>query len=155
FPVAEVVRSAAALGEETDPGMVTAAIRALIERTEPDDDSAIIAARVAQVIGAGDPDEPAASREESFWAVRHFLERLAAARPLVAVIEAIHWAESTMLELIEHVAALSRGAPILLLCTSRPELLDRRPTWSGGKMNATSMLLEPLSDEESAVLVSN
>ncbi len=155
WPVAEVVRSVAALGEETDPEVVTAAIRVAIEATESDDDTPIIAARVAQVIGAGDPGEPAASREESFWAIRHFLERLAAARPLVVVIEDIHWAEPTMLELIEHVADLSRGAPILLLCTSRPELLDRHPTWAGGKMNATSMLLEPLSEDESAVLVSN
>ena len=56
----------------------------------------------------------------------------------------MHWGEETFLDLVEHVADLSRDAPILLLCMARPELLDRRPAWAGGKVNATSVLLEPL-----------
>ncbi|HZE29735.1 MAG TPA: tetratricopeptide repeat protein, partial [Gaiellaceae bacterium] len=64
---------------------------------------------------------------------------------LVVVFDDIHWAEPAFLDLIEHVADLSRAAPILLLCLARPELLDRRPGWGGGKLNATTVLLEPLS----------
>ena len=65
----------------------------------------------------------------------------------------IQWAEPKFLDLIEHVADLSRDAPILLLCMARPDLLDRRPTWAGGKLNATNLLLEPLSGQESAEMV--
>src|SRR5207249_12155488 len=65
------------------------------------------------------------------------------------------WAEPTLLDLIEHVADLSRDAPILLLCVARPELLERRPGWGGGKLNATSILLEPLDQEESEHLIGN
>jgi tetratricopeptide (TPR) repeat protein len=69
------------------------------------------------------------------------------------VFDDLHWGEPTFLDLVEHVADLSRGAPILLLCMARPELLDARPAWGGGKLNATTALLEPLAPEETAELV--
>ena len=65
----------------------------------------------------------------------------------------MHWGEETFLDLIEHVADLSRDAPILLLCMARPDLLDRRTGWAGGKVNATSVLLEPLGPEETGRLI--
>jgi class 3 adenylate cyclase/tetratricopeptide (TPR) repeat protein len=89
-----------------------------------------------------------ASTEETAWAVRKLLEAAARERPLVAVLDDLHWAEPTLLDLVEHVADLARDAPILLLCMARPDLLDRRPSWSGGKLNATTLLLEPLTAEE-------
>ncbi|MFN2489200.1 MAG: tetratricopeptide repeat protein [Actinomycetota bacterium] len=64
------------------------------------------------------------------------------------IFDDIHWGEPTFLDLIEHVADWARDAPLLLLCIARPELLDKRPGWSGGKLNATSILLEPLGDDE-------
>ena len=67
--------------------------------------------------------------------------------PLVVVLDDIHWGEEAFLDLVDHVADLSRDAPILLFCMARPELLDRRPNWGGGKLNATTVLLEPLSAE--------
>lgn len=87
------------------------------------------------------------------WAVRKLLERAAADRPLVVVFDDVHWGEQTFLDLVEHVADLSRGAPILLLCMARPELLERRPTWGGGKLNASTVLLEPLSAAEAEQLI--
>src|SRR5207302_1780793 len=81
-------------------------------------------------------------------------EALARRKPLVAVFDDLHWAEPAFLDLVEDVAE-SRGAPILLVCLARPELLDARPGWGGGRVNATSVLLEPLSDHESAQLVDN
>jgi class 3 adenylate cyclase/tetratricopeptide (TPR) repeat protein len=91
-------------------------------------------------------DEPAvSSTEEIPWALRKLLESAATSAPVVVVFDDIHWAEPAFLDLIEHVADLSRAAPILLLCLARPELLDRRPGWGGGKLNATTVLLEPLS----------
>jgi class 3 adenylate cyclase len=84
---------------------------------------------------------------EIAWDVRKAFEHAALDGSLVVVFDDIQWGEATFLELIEHVADLSRGAPILLLCMARPELLDVRPGWAGGKHNATSVLLEPLPPE--------
>jgi class 3 adenylate cyclase/DNA-binding SARP family transcriptional activator len=87
----------------------------------------------------------AATPEELFWEVRQLLESLALDSPLILHIDDLQWAQPMLLDLIDHVADLSRGAPILLLCTARPELLEDRPAWGGGKLNATALLLEPLA----------
>ncbi len=96
---------------------------------------------------------PGSTPEETIWAVRRRLEGLAEERPLVAVLDDFHWAEPMLLDLIEHVADLSRDAPIALLCLARPELLEHRSSWGGGKLNATAILLEPLSEQECALLI--
>jgi class 3 adenylate cyclase/tetratricopeptide (TPR) repeat protein len=88
------------------------------------------------------------SPAETQLATRALLEEQARERPLVLVIDDLHWAEGPMLDLVEHIVDWSRAAPILVLCVARPELLDVRPGWGGGKLNATSILLEPLPDEE-------
>ena len=95
----------------------------------------------------------AASADEIAWAFRKLLEAAARERPLVVVFDDLQWGEETFLDLIEHVADLSRDAPILLFCMARPDLLDRRPTWAGGKLNATNVLLEPLSPTETQELI--
>jgi class 3 adenylate cyclase len=92
--------------------------------------------------------EASASADEIAWAVRKLLEEQARTQPLVCVFDDLHWSEETFLDLVEYVAELSRDAPILLLCLARPELLERRPGWGGGKWNATSVLLEPLDAAE-------
>jgi predicted ATPase len=97
----------------------------------------------------------ATSSEEIAWAFRKKLEAVAAEQPLVCVFDDLHWGEETFLDLVEHVADLSRDAPILLLCMARPDLLDRRTGWGGGKVNATSVLLEPLTSEETDTLIEN
>jgi class 3 adenylate cyclase len=134
WPVAEVVRQLLAspgLGEAlTSSAEQARAIRALLGESAPAGTSAEIA-----------------------WAVRKLLERAAAPRPLVVVFDDIHWGEPTFLDLVEQVADLGRGAPVLLLCLARPELLDRRPAWGGGKLNATTVLLEPLNSDEAGELI--
>ena len=101
-----------------------------------------------------DPEEAIrASPADTQLATRALLERLADEQPLVLVLDDLQWAESPLLDLVEHVVDWSRETPIFLLCVARPELLDVRPGWSGGKLNATSVLLEPLGDAESAALV--
>jgi class 3 adenylate cyclase/tetratricopeptide (TPR) repeat protein len=92
--------------------------------------------------------EAATSGDEIAWAFRKLLEHEASDAPLVCVLDDLHWAEEKFLDLVEHVADLARGAPILLLCLSRPDLLDRRGGWAGGKLNATTVLLEPLDAAE-------
>ena len=98
-------------------------------------------------------DDTITSSEEIAWAFRMHLEAVAVEQPLVCVFDDLHWAEETFLDLIEHVADLSRGAPMLLLCMARPEFLDRRSRWAGGKLNATNVLLEPLAPGETELLV--
>jgi len=101
-------------------------------------------------------DDPlVTSSEEIAWGVRKLLEAVAAEGPLVCVFDDLQWGEETFLDLVEHIADLSRDAPILLLCMARPELLDRRAGWAGGKVNATNVLLEPLDAAETERLIEN
>ena len=95
----------------------------------------------------------AASTGEISWAFRELLETEARRRPLVVVFEDIHWADATLLDLIEHVADLARDAPLLVLCEARAELLETRPSWGGGKLNATATLLEPLTEGDTDSLI--
>jgi class 3 adenylate cyclase/tetratricopeptide (TPR) repeat protein len=104
---------------------------------------------LAGLVGQG----AATSPEEIALAFRRRLEQAAAERPLVVVFDDTHWGEPAFLDLVEHAAAMSRGAPMLLLCLGRPDLLDRRSTWGGGLLNATTVLLEPLSAEETDALI--
>jgi class 3 adenylate cyclase/tetratricopeptide (TPR) repeat protein len=97
--------------------------------------------------------EGAPTPNELFWAVRALLEEVAFERPLVVCFDDIQWGEETFFDLVDHVADLSRGSPLFLLCLARPELLDKRPGWAGGKLNSTTLLLEPLSAEECAKLI--
>jgi class 3 adenylate cyclase/tetratricopeptide (TPR) repeat protein len=100
----------------------------------------------------GDESTPS-SPEEIAWAFRKLLESQAAERPMIVVFDDVHWGEPTFLDLVEHVADLSRDAPILLLCMTRPELLDARPAWGGGKLNTTNVLLGPLAPEDTERLI--
>jgi class 3 adenylate cyclase/tetratricopeptide (TPR) repeat protein len=94
-----------------------------------------------------------ASPAEAQLAFRKVLEDEAAKGPLVVYFDDLQWAEPTFLDLVEHIADWSRDAPIFLLCAARPDLLDLRPSWGGGKLNASSLLLESLSSADSALLV--
>src|SRR6266545_2411475 len=106
--------------------------------------AAAAAAAIRSLLGQ---TEAGTSAEEIAWAFRKLLEEQALRRPVVVIFEDIHWGEGTFLDLIEHVALLSAGAPILLLCTARPELVDRRPTWP------VALRLDPLDQEEVEELI--
>jgi class 3 adenylate cyclase/tetratricopeptide (TPR) repeat protein len=129
LPLAEMVHQ---LG---DP----AAVLAGEERGE------IVAQRIEELIGLS---EGAGSREEAFWSVRQLLEAVARKRPLVAVFEDVHWAEPTLLDLIENLGERSAGAPLLVLGLSRPELLEARP-----HLAERAITLGPLPEEETRALV--
>jgi class 3 adenylate cyclase/tetratricopeptide (TPR) repeat protein len=94
----------------------------------------------------------AGAPEEIFWSVRKAFERRSQKRPLALVIEDVHWAEPTLLDLVEHLVSWTRDAPLLLLCLARPELLDERPAWRG-QVDAEMLTLEPLSQDESEELI--
>ena len=149
WPVAEVVRGAAGL---QDFDQSEAVERKIADLLAGDEYAAAIANRLAQVIGVASGSAPP---EEAQWAVRRLLEILGAREPVVVVFDDIHWGEPAFLDLIDQVADTARDAPIVLVCTARPEFLDSRAGWAGGKMNATSILLEPLSDAQSESLISH
>jgi class 3 adenylate cyclase/tetratricopeptide (TPR) repeat protein len=149
YPLSEVVHEAAGIQDEDSPDWSRAKIEQALPRS---DQATTIATGIADLIGLGDR---AIAGEDALWAVRNFLEALAQTQPLVVVFDDIHWAEPAFLDLIEHVADWSRDAPILLLCIARPELLDVRPGWGGGKLNAQSILLEPLDTDHAAELIDN
>src|SRR5436189_118415 len=89
--------------------------------------------------GACSRSASAPSPDELFFSIRKLLEERARERPLVIVFDDVHWAEPTFLDFVDHVSDWSRDAPILLVCLARSELLDERPAWGGGKLNATSV----------------
>ncbi len=149
WPIIEAIRPAAALSGSEDPATSLAKIAALI----PGDDQAErIARQVAQIMGLEGGE---AVREETFWAIRRLLEGMARTRPVALVIDDMQWAEPTMLELVEHIADWAVDAPILVACMARPELLEVSPGWGGGKLNATSISLEPLTPADLGSLVTN
>jgi class 3 adenylate cyclase/tetratricopeptide (TPR) repeat protein len=148
FPVVEIVKEAAGLADFDAPDVIESKVCAVLEGDELQQS---VCARVSQLLGV----EEEASPEETHWAIRRFLEARARERPLVVVFDDIHWAESALLDLIEHIADLSRDAPLLLLSMARGELLDLRPAWGGGKLNATTVSLEPLAYEECELLITN
>jgi class 3 adenylate cyclase len=92
-------------------------------------------------------------RDESFTAWRRFFEGLADERPLVLAFEDLHWADENLLDFIDHLVEWASGVPLLVVCTARPELLNRRPGWGGGKPNTLTISLSPLSDDETARLL--
>ena len=100
--------------------------------------------------GAGGADD---RRSEAFAAWRRFFEGLGEQRPAVLVFEDLHWGDEGLLDFVDHLADWASGVPLLIVGTARPELLERRPGWGGGKANSTTISLRPLSDVETARLI--
>jgi class 3 adenylate cyclase/tetratricopeptide (TPR) repeat protein len=94
-------------------------------------------------------------RGEAFAAWRRFLEALAEQRPLVLVLEDLHWADEGLLDFADELIDWLSGVPLLVVCSARPELLERRPGWGGGKLNASTVGLSPLSQDQTALLISH
>ncbi|MGB2874912.1 MAG: adenylate/guanylate cyclase domain-containing protein [Gaiellaceae bacterium] len=149
WALGEIVKAQAGILESDSPEVAAGKLDAALPAEAEDRDW--LRARLAPLVGAeGEP----ADREESFTAWRRFLESLAATGPAVLVFEDLHWADAALLDFLEHLADWSEGVPLFLACTARPELYERNAAWAGGKRNATTINLAPLSDEETARLVS-
>ncbi len=147
WPLLDVVRQAASIRHHVGPDEARARIARLLgDHREAD----AIASFVAGAVGLTDTS---ASTQETFWAFRELLETIALERPLVLVFDDLQWAERTFLDLVEQLGDATRDQPILIVCLSRPELLELRPAWGGGYVNASSVLIEPLAHEEAARLI--
>ena len=112
-------------------------------------DGPAVARGVAAALGLGE----GVAGEEALWAFRRFFAEIARARPLVLVFEDVHYGQTALVDLVNHLGTWIRDAPVLILCLARPELLEARPVWAGGQRNAASLTLGPLSAEESRELL--
>jgi DNA-binding SARP family transcriptional activator/class 3 adenylate cyclase len=149
WPLLETVKELVGLDDADSPDEACAKLAsAFAGQGEAD----VLARSVAETIGLAEVSGAAA---DGLAAVRALVVALARREPLVLVFDDIHWGEARFLDLVEHLADWTHGAAVLLLCVARPELLDVRPAWGGGKLNATTVLLEPLSWAECSQLIEN
>ncbi len=148
WALGEMVKAEAGILENDSPAE---AGRKLAEAAKDD----WVESHLRPLAGLADESGGGVGREESFAAWRRFFETLAEERPLVLVFEDLHWADAGLLDFVDHLVDWTTGVPILALCTARPELLDRRPGWGGGKLNATTLSLSPLAEDETARLLAD
>ena len=146
WSIAEMVKASAGISDD-DP------LEEAFEKLRETCESEAVADLLGLAVGVLEAVEGERSQQDIAWAVRSWIEQLAAVQPLVLVFEDVHWAEEPLLEVIEHIAAWVRTAPVLLLCLARPELLDARPAWGGGRLRAVTLELEALTDDDGAKLV--
>jgi DNA-binding SARP family transcriptional activator len=139
WPIVEMLRHL----DPSDP------VRAVADAVRDDPDAAAVVEAISAALGLADPADTSA---QPAWALRRLFEGLARERPLVLAFDDLQWAEPTLLDLIEHVVESVRDVPMLIVCLARPEFLDDRSSWGGGKLNATSLFLEPLSQRLSETL---
>jgi class 3 adenylate cyclase/tetratricopeptide (TPR) repeat protein len=149
WPVAEILRQAAGIGEGESPQAATAKLGGLLDGEL---EAAEIVRGLAGAIGASDA---ASDREEIFWAVRRLFEALAREHPVVLIFEDVHWAEPTFLDMIEYLAAGSDRTAMLILCTARPDLLEQRPAWGKEIEAASRLAVEPLDNAGSRELIAD
>jgi class 3 adenylate cyclase/tetratricopeptide (TPR) repeat protein len=155
WALGEIVKAHVGILESDTPEEARAKLRASVDAlVEDETDREWFAARLAPLTGAHTPDQTA-SREESFSAWQRFLEAIAAERPMVLVIEDLHWADDALVDFLDHLVDLSTGVPLVLLIAARPELYERHAGWGGGKRNSVTISLGPLTDEDTARLVAS
>jgi class 3 adenylate cyclase/tetratricopeptide (TPR) repeat protein len=145
WPLAEMIKAAAGISDDDPLEEAFEKLRACCEEEA-------IADVIGLAAGVLEALEGERSAQEIAWAAREVMQNLAEVQPLVLFFEDIHWAEEPLLDLVEHLADWVR-APLFIVCLARPELLDARPGWGGGRVRSTAIELEPLSEEESELLV--
>jgi class 3 adenylate cyclase/tetratricopeptide (TPR) repeat protein len=150
WALAEMVKAQAGILETDSDEEVEAKLARTVEQLI-DEDAEWVQSHLRPLVGQA--GEASGSQEEAFAAWRRFFEALAEEHALVLMFEDIHWADDGVLDFIEHLVDWVRDVPVLILCTARMELLERRPAWGGGKVNAATIALAPLSDEETAQLI--
>ena len=153
WAIGEVVKAQAGIYDSDPPWQAQQklrdSVRALVDdHTEAD----WILSRLAPLAGT-DESESAAERAELFNAWLRYFEALSARNPLVLVIEDLHWADDALVEFLEHLIDQTVGSPILLITTARPQLLRERPTWGAGRVNAASIGLSPLGNDDTKRLL--
>ena len=155
WALAEIVKAEAGIRESDGEAAAGAKLARLVGELLPDpEERAWVKRHARRLAGLADGDGAAAGdRLEGFAAWRRLLEAAAERRPLVLVLDDAQWADDGLLDFVEHLVEWAGPVPLLVLCISRPELLERRPGWGGGAANALTLSLAPLSDEETEALL--
>lgn len=161
-PLAEALRADAGIKENEPPAVAADRLRAHLRAAAGgslrDDHVDAVAADLVALLGSpvaprpGAPDLRAPG-DGLFRSLRAFLAARARRQPVVVVIEDLHWAEETLLDLLRQLAARGTDGPVLLVGLARPELLERHPDWGAGLRNATTVSLAPLPDDAGERLV--
>ena len=152
WAVGEMVKAHAGINENDPPEAAAEKLRESVAQTVDEHEREWVRRHLETLLGLA--DDPAPDREAAFAAWRTYLESLAEQQPLVLVFEDLHWADDGLLDFVDHLAEWASGVPLLVLASARPELLDRRPDWGGGKLNAVTLALAPLGDADAARVIS-
>src|SRR6266508_4702641 len=150
WPLAEVARQAAGISDDDSLEEARVKLGAVMGDQGTDGEDVIV--RLAGAIGLSEASFTVA---ETFWAARRFLETLARREPLIVVIDDIHWAQETFLDFIRYLLEATTDAPLALVCSARRDLLEDHPDWNEAPEGGTNLILQPLSDADSAQVVTN
>ncbi|HXF98286.1 MAG TPA: AAA family ATPase [Gaiellaceae bacterium] len=155
WALGEIVKAQAGVVEQDAPDAAAAKLRSSVEELlGGSGDESWVESHLRALVGLAEEAELGVDRRgEAFSAWRRYLEALAEHRPLVLVVEDLHWADDTLLDFLDELVDWVSDVPLLVVATARPELLERRPGWGGGKLNATTLALAPLSNAETAELL--
>jgi tetratricopeptide (TPR) repeat protein len=155
WALGEIVKAQAGIHEQDPPSEAADKIGRAVDDLQMDAaDASWVRANLLALVGLGEESELGDDRSgQAFAAWRLFFESMAERRPLVLVFEDLHWADEALLDFIDELVDWVTDVPLLVVGTARPELLERRPGWGGGKLNATTLAVSPLSDEETARLI--
>jgi class 3 adenylate cyclase/tetratricopeptide (TPR) repeat protein len=154
WALGEIVKAESGVLESDTPDETRQKVRRAANRATDDTAQAgWLAHHLETLVGHGGDGPVGSDRGESFAAWRRFIEALAEQEPLVLVFEDIHWADDGLLDFVDELVDWATGVPLLVLCTARPEFLERRRGWGGGKPNAVTLSLPPLSGAETTRLV--
>jgi class 3 adenylate cyclase/tetratricopeptide (TPR) repeat protein len=151
WAVGEIVKAQAGINENDTSEAAAAKLRESVAAAVEEHERDWIAGHLEPLLGLSE-DAPL-DRQEAFAAWRRYLEGLAEEHPLVLVFEDLHWADDGLLDFVDHLVEWATGVPVLVLASARPELLDRRPNWGGGKLNATTLAVSPLGDADAARVI--
>jgi class 3 adenylate cyclase/tetratricopeptide (TPR) repeat protein len=160
WPLAEILKSDAGILDSDAPDAILWKARASLNPRFSGDEGMGLVSVLLSSIGVDVPSDPLAgtdpdaARRVIVRAWQRYLESMTAEGPVLALVEDLHWADPSLLELLEAVVARASG-PALVLCMARPDLFERRPDWGGGLSNATTLSLSPLSAGEGAALIEN
>ena len=152
WALGEMVKSQAGILEGDDADVSAEKLAGAVSAVIPGADASWVESHLRSLVGLGGGGR-GDQREESFAAWRRFFEALAERRPTVLVFEDLHWADDGLLDFVDHLVDWIGSVPLLVIATARPELLDRRSGWAGGKLNATTVALQPLGSEDAARLI--
>ncbi len=154
WALGEIVKAQAGIHENDSAAAASAKLTRMVDEVVPEAERRRIGSSLQPFVGLASEDVALSDRRnELFAGWRTFLESLAEHRPLVIVLDDIQWADDGMLEFVDSLVELVEGVPLLVVCCARPELLERRPDWGGGKRNALTVSLGPLSIPETGRLV--